>query len=111
MRINKLNKLNKKKRTSSIFHVIPDACNLKIVLHSDIVTVGCKHSLFTAVAVLLPFDVCCWLRESGRFERPLNYIQDKKSKKRNYYSWNFVVIDNEDVRCFEISGNSSPRTQ
>lgn len=61
--------------TLSIFHVIPDAYNLKFFLHSDIVfIVVCKHNLSTADSGFLPFDLCCWLRQSGRSERKLNYI-------------------------------------
>jgi len=46
--------------------------------------------------------MCCWLRESGRFERTLKYIRVKKPKK-NYYSWTFVAIENDDTRVFGTS--------
>ena len=72
----RINKLNKKTMTLSIFHVIPDAYNLKFFLHSDIVFHCSLQAQFVycGFSFSLPFDVCCWLRQSGRFERKLNYI-------------------------------------
>lgn len=106
-----INKLNKKKTTSSIFHVIPDAYNLKLFLHSDIVW----HCRLQAQLVYCGFrSSAIWRAFIGWGSTDVSKVRWTTSRSRSPRKiiilgllWPLKMIT---LGSFEVSGNYFSRT-
>jgi hypothetical protein len=107
----RINTLNKKKTTSSIFYVISDAYNLKFFLHSDIVC----HCRLQAQLVYCGFrSSASWRAFVGWGSPDVSKVRWTTSGSRSPRKsailgllWTLKMVT---LGSFEVSGNYFPRT-
>jgi hypothetical protein len=108
----RISMLNKKKTTSSTFHVIPDAYNLKFFLHSDIFyhcrlqaqLVYCGFRSSAIWRVLFAEGVWTFLKNVEI--HPGQEVQEKIIILGPLWPLKMMTLGS-----FEVSGNHFPRTQ